>query len=183
MPNKISIIKTEITDDPLARGYSGMADAEVAADGYLTYRPIDTITIENVVKFLLLDNTYSTDGDDTQDRSIWQRMKEVVSLAIVPISPAPPNPWGSSSIGNITEIQQIKTHQLLDYFTLSAQGDLAVDLEDSNFQVYLAGAQSSGCMSTAQETALLDLANNLQSRWAEMGISNVKEGHVAQARA
>ena len=51
-----------------------------------------------------------------------------------------------------------------DYFDLHAQGDLPVDLTDSNFKVYLAGAESAGCMSASQETALLALGNNLKSR-------------------
>ena len=74
----IQILANEIISDPLARGYSGMTDAEVTADGHTLYRLADTITIEDAMRFLLLDNTYSTDGDDIQDRSIWQRMIEVV---------------------------------------------------------------------------------------------------------
>ena len=104
------------------------------------------------------------------------------SLATVPVA-AVANPWNSTAIGNITEIRQIKTHQLVSYFTLSAQGNLKIDLTDVKFQVYLAGAQSAGCMSVAQETAFLALANNLQSRWNELGLGNVKEGHVERARA
>jgi len=139
-----------------------------------------SLNISEVLKFLVLDNTHITDGTDTQARSIWQRMKEVVSLATVP-SVALSNPWGSSAIGNITEIQQIKTHQLLDLFTLSAQGNLSVNLTDSKFKNYLAGAQAAGCMSTIQETALLDL--NKISRAIELELGFIKTGDVGFARS
>lgn len=176
-------LKAELTTDPLTRGYSVMSDEEAAIDLNTEYRAVDSIAIEVILKFLLLDNTYKIDdGTDTQDRSLWQRMKEVVALAATP-SAAVANPWGSSSLGNITEIQQIKTHQLLDYFTLSAQGNLDVNLTDSNFQAYLAGAQAAGCMSEAQETALLALGNALQSRAVELGFGEVTTGDVNEARS
>lgn len=173
-------LKTELTTDPLVRGYSGMSDEAAASDLNTEYRTNTSLDIAQALKFLLLDNTYKiNDGTDTQDRSIWQRLKEVASLATVP-SAAVANPWGSSSLGNITEIQQIKTHQLLDLFTLSAQGDLSVDLTDSNFQVYLAGAESAGCMSTTQETDLLAL--DKISRGRELGFGRVRVGYVEFAR-
>lgn len=177
---KIDILRTEITTDPLVRGYSGMTDLQVADDMNLLNRP-DTASIEAVIKFMLMDNTYKTDGDDTQDRSIWQRMKEVVAMANTP-SVSTANPWGSTSIGSITEIRQVKTHQLVEFFTLSAQGNLSVDLTDSNFQVYLAGAEAAGCLSAAQETSLLALSDNLKSRGQELGIGTIRENNVTEAR-
>ena len=132
------------------------ADSQLAADELNAVNRPNTVSIEEILKFLVLDNVHQTDGGDTQDRSIWQRMKEVVLLNDTPFE-AVSNPWGSTDIGNITEIRQIKTHQLLSFFTLSAQGGLDVDLTNSNFKVYLAGAQTAGCMSTSQETALLAL--------------------------
>ena len=179
----LQALKTEINTDPLTRGYSGMTDLQIADDLNDEYRPVDSVPIERILKFLLLDNTYKIDdGTDMQDRSIWQRMKEVVSLAATPTE-ALANPWGSASLGNITEIRQIKTHQLYEFFTLSAQGGLAVDLTDSNFKVYLSGAQSAGCMSEAQETAFLALGNDLQSRGHELGIGHVYAFDVTEAKA
>ncbi len=178
----IVILKTEIDVDPLGRVYSGMTDAEIVISLNVVDRPAPSISIEEAIKFLLMDNTYKTDdGDDTQARSIWQRMKELVSMAVLP-SVAVANPWGSSSLGNITEIQQVKTHQLLEFFTLSAQGALSVDLSDSNLQGYLQGARLAGCMSAPQEVAFLALMENRQSRASELGLGQVREGHVQKAR-
>ena len=109
-------------------------------------------------------------------------MEEVVALSGTPDG-AVANPWGSTAVGTITEIQQIKTHTLMSYFTLFAQGNLSVDLTDSNFQVYLSGAESAGCMSADQKTALLALSLNQQSRAAELGFGDVLVSHVTQARA
>ena len=95
------------------------------------------------------------------------------------------NPWGSTAVGIITEIQQLKCHELLDFFTLTVQGGNVgqVDLEDSNFQVFLAGAQGAGVMSTTQETALLALANNSQTRAQELKLGRVFPLNVTEARA
>jgi|SaaInl4_150m_RNA_FD_contig_31_1614622_length_1707_multi_5_in_0_out_0_3 hypothetical protein len=172
----------EIVGDPLLRGYSGMTDQALLDDGYTFYRPSPNITIQTAMDFLLMENTYKVgDGDDTQDRSIWQRMKEVVGMSTSP-SQAIANPWGSISLGNITEIQQVKVHQLHGFFTLSAQGNLPITLTDSNFKVYLAGAESAGCMSAAQKAAFLALADNLQTRWGELGLAP-KLGQIERARA
>ncbi len=177
----IAILKTEIDTDPLTRGYDVMSDLEVAGDMNLVNRAGD-VTIADILKFLMLDNIYNLDtGDDTQDRSIWQRMKEVAAITI-PASGSVANPWGATA-ATITEIRLIKTQQLVDFFTLSAQGALPFDISDSNFQSYLAGAQAAGCMSTDQETALLALADDLQSRGQELGLGTVYEGNVQEARA
>jgi len=181
MSVNIPTLKTEIDTDPLTRGYSGMTDIQVADDMNLVNRPDSILAIEKIIKFLLLENTHKTDGTDTQDRSIWQRMKEVVALSTTPTA-AGSNPWGSTAVGTITEIQQIKTHQLLELFTLSAQGNLNVDISDSKFKVYLAGTQAAGCMSTAQETAFLALEDNLQSRGNELSLGNIRQGDVIEAR-
>ena len=181
MADRIDIIITEITVDPLLRVYSGMTNLQVADDMNLINRP-DDVDIADVLKFLMLDNTYKEDdGNDTQDRSIWQRMKEVAAIAI-PGTGAVANPWGAVALGTITEIRLIKTQQLVDYFTLTAQGSLTFDISNSNFQVYLAGSQTAGCMSSAQKDALLALADNRQSRGQELGIGIVREGHVQEAR-
>lgn len=171
-------------DDAAGHPDTGAFSAVVAtavAEWNAKNRTNTSLDIQTILKFLLLDNTHKiNDGSDTQDRSIWQRMKEVVALAVTPTA-AVANPWGSTSLGNITEIRQIKTHQILEFFTLSAQGDLSVDLTNSNFKVYLAGAQSAGCMSTAQETALLAL--NQQSYAAEKGYPTITVSHITTARA
>lgn len=155
--------------------------ATAAGEWNALNRTNEALDIAVVLKFLILDNTYKlNDGTDTQDRSIWQRMKEVVALADTP-SAAVANPWGAAALGSITEIQQLKTHELFDLFTLSAQGGLPIDLTDSNFQIYLAGAQSAGCMSEAQETALLAL--NKLSYAQELGYPAIDPVDLITARA
>jgi len=174
-----SALKAELLAGHPDTGAYNVDDELAAGEINAKNRRNTSLDISEVMKFLVLENTHITDGTDTQARSIWQRMKEVVSLATVP-SVALSNPWGSTDVGNITEIQQIKTHQLLDLFTLSAQGNLSVNLTDSKFKNYLAGAQAAGCMSTVQETALLDL--DKISRAVELGFGLVKTGDIEFAR-
>lgn len=175
-------LKAELTAGHPDTGAYNVDDALATAEINAVNRP-DTVTIDQVLKFLQLDEVHSTDGSDTQDRAIWTRMKDVADLYDANQPSAVANPWGSTAIGTITEIRIVKTLQLLDFFTLTAQGGLPVDLTDSNFQVFLAGAQAAGCMSTTQETALLALGDNLQSRADELGLSPVIVGDVIAARA
>ncbi len=157
----IAVLKTEIDTDPLVRGYAGMTDTQVADDINLVNRAKDHVSIAKMLKFLMLDNTYKIDtGDDAQDRSLWQRLDEVAAIAI-PATGSVANPWGATA-ATITKIRLIKTNQLVDYFTLMAQGNLEIDLTDSNFQSYLSGAQAAGCMSTAQKAALLAISNEVR---------------------
>ena len=159
------------------------ANDQTARDELNAVNRPDTVTIEECINFLLMENVHQTDGTDTQDRAIWTRLKDVEALAVTPTG-AVSNPWGSVEIGNITEIRQIKTAQLLDYFTIIASGDLPVDLSDTNFKSYVAGARQAGCMSTAQETALLALGNARQSRASELGFGpEVNIGDIQNARA
>ena len=176
-----ALLKTlDAAGHPVTGAFSVNA-ATAANEWNAVNRENTSLGIEVILKFLLLDNTYKVDdGTDTQDRSLWQRMKEVAALAETPTA-AVANPWGSSSLGNITEIQQIKTHQLLDFFSLSAQGSLPVNLSDSNFKVYLAGAQAAGCMSTTQETALLALSEI--SYATENGFPKLNDTHITYARS
>lgn len=176
-------LAAELTAGHPDTGAYNADDALAAGQLNAVNRPSVAIDMQEILSFMILENTYKADdGTDTQDRTLWQRLKEVVSLAAVP-SAAVANPWGSTAIGTITEIQQLKSHTLYDFFSLSAQGNIPIDLTDSNFQVYLAGAQAAGVMSEAQETALLALSANQQSRGQELGFGTVTKSAVEHARS
>ena len=183
MPDQKHIdLKAELDADPLTRGYSGMTDAQAHADLVTIYRPAP-VEIAVILSWLLMEQTYRTNtGDDTQARSIWLRLKDVDALYDPNQTGAVTNPWGATAL-NITEIRVVKCRQLLEFFTLSAQGNLPVDLDDTNLQGYLQGAQQAECMSTTQETDLLALGNNRQSRAQEIGVAPISVGDVVAARA
>jgi len=175
----LAALTTELTDDPLTRGYSGMDDAAAAADLNTAYRDGDT-DIATLFNYMLLEETHNlAAGDDTQDRAIWLRIKDVAEMTPWN-SGTQPDPWGGGS--TITEIRGIKCRELYEYFTLALQGNIPLALTDTNFGVYLAGAQAAGCMSTAQETAIKALSQNKTTRGNELGLGTVREGHVQEAR-
>lgn len=176
-------LKAELLAGHPDTGAYNVDDALAAAEINEVNRP-NTVDINEIFKFMAIDEVYSTDGSDTQDRSLWQRLKEVVSLAVVPTA-ATANPWGSTAAGNITEIRQLKCHQLFDFLSLAVQGGLgtSVDLKDSNFQIFLNGAENASVMSLAQKNALLALADNQQSRADELSLGRVNKNAVTQARA
>jgi len=71
--SKIDIIKTEITVDPLTRGYSIMSDAEVATDMNTLYRPADG-SVAEMVRYLTTHDNRSNEGGDTNATLIMGRL-------------------------------------------------------------------------------------------------------------
>ena len=182
-----SLVRADLLADPPAGlnptpdVFTNHTDAAIIVETDKKLFP-GTVGIDEILKFLMLDNEHKADdGTDTQDRPIWRRMEEVEALDNIPDGGIA-NPWGSSTLGNVSEIQQIKVHQLLDYFRVFASGNLAVDVTDTNFRSFVAGARNAGCMSTTQETAFNALADNKLDWGQSKGHGTLNEGDILAAR-
>ena len=68
MADKIDIIKTELTDDTLGRGYAGMTDAQAAADINTVYRTRNKATMEahEVIQQIVKTEFNALSAADTQ---------------------------------------------------------------------------------------------------------------------
>ena len=64
-------LKTELSTDPLTRGYSGMDDVEAAADLNTTYRTRNRITMTGSEVINAIDKTEFNSKTDAEKRQVW----------------------------------------------------------------------------------------------------------------
>lgn len=127
----IDILKTEITTDPLTRGYSGMSDLATALDLNTVYRTTDKTSMTGTEVFNAIDKAEFNALTATNKKLIW----DIIHLGEI-------NPFGLES-------------------------DLFVDIFGGG---------------STTITDLQALRKNNVSRGVELGIGNVREGNVQEAR-
>ena len=127
----IDVLKTEITDDPLTRGYSSMTDAEVVTDMNTVYRTSNKATMPASEVLNAIDKAEFNGLIAANKQLIW----DILHIGDI-------NPFG-------------------------IEADLFVD--------------TFGGGSTTI-TSLQALRKNDISRGVELGIGNVREGHVWEAK-
>lgn len=128
---QLQILKAEITDDPLSRGYSGMNNHEIASDLNTQYRERNLNLITATEIFNAINKSEFNALPDSQKQIIWNilHMGEV-------------NPFG-------------------------LEKDIFVD-------IFGAGSETI--------TSLAGIRKVPQSRAAELGLSEVSAGYVADAK-
>lgn len=69
--SRIDILRAELTDDPLTRGYSAMSDAAAAIDLNIMYRTrnLDTLTGSEVLN--AIDKTEFNAKTDAEKQQVW----------------------------------------------------------------------------------------------------------------
>ena len=161
-------LRTELDDDPLARGYSGMDDAAAAFDiGEIFYRPA-VASIETLRNYFLLERKNS--------------MPLIGRLEIVANSTVGADPLGDTVSLTLEQITAATTMFLI----VTPSSEFSLNLNDSRFDSLLndlAAGSGAKVISPGDKTAIQALSDNQQTRASELGLGNVREGTVAQARA
>lgn len=161
-------LRTELDDDPLVRGYSGMDDAAAAVDiNDIFYRPA-VASIETLRNYFLLERKNS--------------MALMGRLKIVSDSAVGADPLGDTLSLTLEHITAATTMFLI----VTPSSVFSLDLNDSRFDQllnYLAGGSGAKVISPGDKTAIQALSENQQTRANELGLGRVREGTVAQARA
>ena len=67
----IAALKSELTSDPLTRGYSGMSDAEAATDLNTVYRTRDKVSMTGSEVLNAVDPTAWAALTDVQQQKVW----------------------------------------------------------------------------------------------------------------
>jgi len=67
----IDVLKTELTGDPLSRGYSGMTDAEAAADLNTVYRTRNKTSLSGSEVLNAVDAAQWAGLTDAQRQTVW----------------------------------------------------------------------------------------------------------------
>ena len=127
----IEKIKNEIAVDPLVRGYAGMANAQVLADGQTKYRTRNKTTLTGSEVLNAIDKAEFTAKTADQKQMIW----DLVHLGEI-------NPFG-------------------------IEADLFIDIFGGG---------------SVTITSLVELRVESISRWEELGLSGIKEGHIERAK-
>jgi len=127
----IEKLKTEIDTDPLVRGYAGMTDAQVKADGHTKYRTRNKTSLTGSEVLNAIDKTEFNSKTDAQKQQVW----DLVHLGTL-------NPFG------------IEASLMVDIF---GGGSVTI-------------------------VALQALRVESISRWEELSLGNVREGHIQKVR-
>ena len=173
-------LKSEIDTDPLARGYAGMTDQQVADDMNLFNRDAPA-TSQAILQYLTLERF--------RQGSLYGRLMMVALSRPVRDGASnwsiPPVPLGVSDADiAITQEHIAAANAILRY----ADVDVAttVTLLDTRFDALLDDIGPTGCeaIGANDKTALQALSQNQQSRAMELGIGgHIKESDVAFARS
>lgn len=169
------VLKTELTTDPLTRGYSTMSDIQAANDLNTVYRDIDEGGIEGMVRYLATHKNRTNTGTDTVGSAMLGRLYHVADSAIGA------NPFGASPALTVTNAMKHAARSFIELFNNSTLS--TVDFQNTEIDLFYTACTDAGVWKAADVTALKALSQSKQSRATELGIGYVREGDVAQARA
>jgi len=174
---KIAILKTEIDTDPLARGYVGMTNLQIADDMNLVNRDTEGGTV-GMLTYLLKNRSRTNTGTDTVATSIYGRLQSVAESVVGD------NPFGAS--GNSISMEHIHTAKMLIALITSPQVS-TMDFVNVEVVIMLdlmgGGAGNAKVMKPADIVAIKALSENQQSRGQELGVGIIREGDVEGAKA
>lgn len=170
-------LKSEIDSDPLTRGYSGMTDAQVAADLNTAYRDAPHNPSA------LLDYMMKT---EFRNSTIYGRVGIVAGLQPDPTSAGFGNaPMGGGGAAVAMDWRMVAAAQALIRLTGDQAGAISTPLTNTELSNILTEMDTTNAevMSIAQRNAIIALSQNQQSRATELGLGRVRTGEVTQARA
>lgn len=165
----MSILSDELTNDPLGRVYSGMADQQVVDSMNALDRPAKG-GVSGMFNYLLENTNRSNAGTDTTQTPILGRLHHVANSNI-----------GDDPFGSLVLVTLVGKHAAQAFIDLLLNPQLqSIDFESAN----LPYARCTGMeiWSAADVTALKALSQNKQSRARELELPKVKIGHVTEAR-
>lgn len=185
-------LASEISTDPLTRGYSTMSDAEVAADMNTAYRPKPG-TMKALFEYIIATRTHTNTGQDnnTDHGTPSTLLGRLIHAAEQSVHDA--DPFGCGTAGtqaadadkkmSMREIHSAKA--FLEMVRYGVAGD--VDFTNSDTGDILSDLINGGVMTAANKTAIEALSQNIQTRAQELADTlnyggSITASHVAYAR-
>jgi len=168
-----TVLASELTVDPLTRGYSAMTDAQAAADLNSTYRPAPNV-IGEMLKYLINKKHRTNQGGDDTFSPIIGRLEHVARAN------DGDDPFGRASGGYAgLDVQHIHAcSAFLEVFRSQHLLEMAFDDADLPYGF----VEASGAWSTTHTAALQALSANQISRAHELGLPELTETDVNRAR-
>lgn len=166
------VLKNELANDPLARGYSGMTDQQAADSLNTADRQVDGPAVGSAIIEYLLTNNH-------RGENLFGRIAMVAEAKTGDSVPMDDTETGIT----MTARMIAGAKALLKY----ADNENTVPLSDTTWddiiQSVAGGGANAQCIGPTHKTALQALGEKTISRAEELGLSNVRPGTVAEARA
>jgi hypothetical protein len=174
----IAALATELTTDPLTRGYSGMSDQAAADDVNTLYRPAEG-TLQELLWHLVQDGNRTNQNNDTLKTNMLGRLKHVADSAVGS------NPFDAGTTPvNYAVTLQMKHAATAMLLLVTSPGIASVRFDDADLDLMYNALKDAGIWKQADINTAKALSQNQQSRASELGLGGkVKVGHVANARA
>lgn len=167
-----TVLASELTVDPLTRGYSAMTDVQAATDLNSTYRPAPNV-IGAMMKYLMNKKHRTNQGGDDTYSPILGRLYHVAR------SNEGDDPFSRAGAYAGLDIQHI--HACQAFITLFESDQLA-DLDFNDANLPWGFVEASGTWSTTHTSELQELSDNQITRAAELGLPLLTDNDVARAR-
>jgi len=176
MTTKIQLIKTEIDDDPLSRGYSGMTDQQVTDSLNTQDRPLATAVVVAMKQYVFLERHRDNTGTDTTPLFIYGRLRMVMEGNLLD------GIFGAIPIINLTADHKASAFAF-DKILEQDDETFFLNFNDSRFEQILDDLVSGNVISDNDKTNIMELTDNQQTRGQEIGAGRVRVGNVTEARA
>ncbi len=182
----MSILADEITNDPLARDYASMTDEQVADDLNTSYRPLDEPAEAGALFNYLAKETAKDDAAEPAATAIYGRLQRVHEAGNETAEAAgvASQVFGTDpEFSNLTPVRLDACRTLLAVAEQDRLQSLSQIMTEQKFVDMLDNVRGAGVMKPADVTAIQGLSQNTVTRAYELGLSRVRAGTVAQARA
>lgn len=176
-------LKTEITTDPLTRGYSAMSDAEVAVDMNTAYRSAPG-TLEAVFTYMMSTRTHTNQGTDTNASNGTPSTLLGRLIMAAQATSVPADPFGAGDTPLTRTLNSRGLHSAKAFLFMLQAGLVAnVDFTNTEQGDILQDLVNGGVMTATNRTDIIAISENANTRAQELGFGEMSEGYVAYARS
>jgi hypothetical protein len=154
----LTTLATELTNDPLARGYSGMTAAQAAASLNTANRPSATTVLIPSAELLAWSGGGASDDPAVKCR--YERIQEAAG----------------SHASNVVRGACLAALGMIE------RDDTGLDLSKSDRVGMLDALVSGGVLTAGEKTEVVAMGTPLISRAQELGLGTIGDGHVKSAR-
>lgn len=176
--SELLVLRAEL-DQPGGHPDTGAydADPQIAANQLNEMNRPGDGDPHDLVRYVWLERHRTNSGTDTANSYIYGRLK------VAQMATEGDNPFGATPPIQITVDQLASVNTMLDIIDAIKAGTVSVSLGDTRLRNMLADLRDCGVMSAGDRTAIIALADNEQSRAAEIGLPRIRAVDVVNARA
>lgn len=180
----MDILVNELTTDPLARGYSGMTDQQVA-DSLNTFDREGDAEPGALFRYMVTNQAKDYSSEEAAT-TLYGRLKRVVEAGSAVVEATSPNNRVFGKTIDFSELTYERLDAAVSLLAIVDQDRLetsTIKAGEVGLDDLLQHAQRAGCWRAADTDAMVAFSNNRQSRAQELGLGRVKVGQIIHARS